>query len=82
MTKDEAKKQFINAVGLADIKTMYDQTKLIECQIDEIFKGFESRTCESCKHCDNNFRYKPCPIDLEDFNDVNKQFGCNKWEQK
>jgi len=63
----------------------------VKLLIDKIFDDFESRTCENCKHWDEDdtgYGYKLgyCEKDVGNGftidNVTQHSFGCNRWEQK
>jgi hypothetical protein len=90
MTKKEAK-QKLWACG--NINTL----SKVECDniLNEVFDDFESRTCESCRHCESQFGEMFCQLEelkTQEYNsimgftdvcmEVSKDFGCNKWREK
>jgi len=72
-------------------KKQYELAKTdVNPLIDRIFDYFESRTCSSCKYCDKDSMM--CinkdiiemdeEIKLTGLFQINKDFGCNKWEEE
>ena len=83
MTKKEAKKYYLlkNKWDTINREELYDL-------IDEIYDDFENRTCKNCKYFKGSNKIANCS-NLEvgamnggAFIDVDKDFGCNKFEKK
>ena len=69
MNREEAKKRFWENGGVFSKMFMYCLRSVLKCPykgrevdifIDEIYNGFESRTCKNCKHFDK--KYKECNL--------------------
>ena len=95
MTREEAIERFakvsdsaINSPDSCDVISLYESIEIIK----EIYNDFESRSCDNCKHWNNDCRnisinttgfciyFGISNGDFED--DMKNNFYCNKWEQK
>ncbi len=92
MTREKAKNIFTKHIHNEDTFVRID-IRTYQNFIDNIYDGFDNRTCENCKHCNEasgvqsdaiGWQTIECEYWDGNFSIVevyDDGFGCNKWEQ-
>ena len=80
MTREEAQR----AVNLIKYRLVYDANSSLNKPnrniIDDIYDDFENRTCENCHFYRKSIRWCSESVEIKGY--IDKDFGCNKWEEK
>lgn len=79
MTRDEATLKLMENLDGAMIAIGH-----VESVLNKVYKDFESRTCDNCKHFQEETRmsFASCENDIFDYIAFPKDFGCNKFERR
>jgi hypothetical protein len=90
MTREQAHNELQNKVKRSPHNNNYYHGGDLQGLVDQIFDDSESRTCGNCKHYTEDNKRDICMEGVienynfldEQYYDLTKDFGCNKWEQK